>query len=43
MDKGRLLSGLSTLFSTEEVCLFGDVFIPEDNEGNDDAVPSRLA
>ena len=22
-------------FSSEEVCLFGDVFIPKGNEGND--------
>ena len=41
MDKGRLFSGLITLFYTVEVRLLGDVPIPEDNEGNN-AVPSKL-
>lgn len=41
MDKGRLFSGLSMPFTGEEVCLFGGVFIPKGNEGND-IVSSKL-
>ena len=35
MDKGRLFLGRSVPFSSEEVCLFGDVFIPKGDESND--------
>ena len=41
MDKGRLFSGLSMPFSSEEVCPFGDAFIAKGNEGND-TVSSKL-
>ena len=41
MDKGRLFSGLSMPFCSEEVCLLGGVFIPKCNEGND-IVSSKL-
>ena len=41
MDKGRLFSGRSMPFSSEEVCLFGDVVIPKGDASND-TVSSKL-